>query len=483
MNSFYLYNVRNISLFLLILNFITLTLYVFDQRMWGLFLFSVSSVLFCILPYLQQKLIKNFTKMDVFFEDNKILVRDDTYQGHHFFDNPDTIEKFVKKLMEEKVVCNLENESIHNIFSYLIRWREGDLEERIPLSVANNQKQMIQFVNCLNDLIDKTDAFIRESLGAMKALSTKQYYRIIVERGLTGTFLLGAKRVNDGLLIFSKQNTKLMEKLQTDVKQIVSVVVSETNHVSKSCQETVFSCKKTLDKSSEAAIEAKNTHSGLQMIESMASELRDSGTEVVKVASDATKLSQEGELEIERTKTTVTELKTRSAAIHGIVEMIREVAQKTNLLSINAAIEAAKAGKEGHGFRIVADEVRSLAHTTMGSAEDIEKQIKAIQEAIQETVTSVSKFTNTMGNINSVSATMFEKIDEQIHVLDGISSKIKTFSNSMQHLITNVENVKDASTSARDSARIINDTFESLNQNINILETSIAKTITDIQNQ
>ncbi|CAO5676781.1 MAG: hypothetical protein NEHIOOID_00697 [Holosporales bacterium] len=480
MNSSYLYNAKYFSITALFINLIALIALFFGYEIVAGLLFSLNTILLFATNYMQHVFIKNLKDMDEFFESEKILVRNDDYTGKHFIDNIENIKGYIVHLKESAKIFQEEHNSLNGIFNFLKKWRSGDLEERIPLSLANGQKVMIQFINCLNDLVDEIDAYIRESLGAMDALANRRYYRTIVEKGLVGSFLIGAKRVNSGLVMFGKQSTELLDKLQTDIKSIVSIVVNETDQVSKSCQETVFSCRKTVEKSSDASVEAKNTHQGLIFIEKMSNELIESGEMVVKVAQNATDLSKEASYEIEKTRNIVTELKTRSATIHGIVEMIREVAQKTNLLSINAAIEAAKAGKEGHGFRIVADEVRSLAHTTMGSAEDIEKQIKAIQEAIQETVSSVSKFTNTMMDINTVSGSMFEKVDNQIEVLDGISSKIKMFSNSMQHLISNVENVKEASTSARDSARHINDTFQTLNENINIMEESITKTISSI---
>lgn len=480
MNSSYLYNAKYFSITALFVNISALIFLFTDHEIFAGLLFSINAIFIFTVNYMQHFFIKSLKEMDDFFESEKILVRNDDYLGKHFLDNFEDIKVHIIELNENRKMCLDEHNSLNGIFNFLKKWRSGDLEERIPLSIANGQKVMIQFINCLNDLVDEIDAYIRESLGAMDALANRRYYRTIVEKGLVGSFLIGAKRVNSGLVMFGKQSTELLDKLQTDIKSIVSIVVNETEQVSKSCQETVFSCRKTVEKSSDAATEAKNTHQGLISIEKMSNELIESGEMVVKVAQNATDLSKEASHEIEKTRTIVTELKTRSATIHGIVEMIREVAQKTNLLSINAAIEAAKAGKEGHGFRIVADEVRSLAHTTMGSAEDIEKQIKAIQEAIQETVSSVSKFTNTMVDINAVSGSMFEKVDSQIEVLDGISSKIKLFSNSMQHLISNVENVKEASTSARDSARHINDTFKTLNENINIMEESITNTISSI---
>ncbi|CAO5678411.1 MAG: hypothetical protein HEEMFOPI_00347 [Holosporales bacterium] len=480
MNSFYIYNIRNLSYFILSASILFLILSFFEYRLPCNIFYMVMAIFTTVVIYSIHRTLNIFKEFDKFLEDNNLLCQNDSLQGQHFIDNLEMVSSQILKLISTKRDCMTEHESLEKILKTLVIWKAGNLEERIPLTISGGKKIMIQFINGLNDLVDEIDAYIRESLGAMHALSKREYYRIILKKGLLGSFLIGANKINEGIMIFGKQNTELMKKLDSDVREMIMSIVDETERVSESCKETVQSCELTLSKSADATTEAKNTHMGLTSIEQLALDLKRTGGDMVGVIRDANALSEEGAGDIEKTKNIVMELKTRSTAIHGIVEMIREVAQKTNLLSINAAIEAAKAGKEGHGFRIVADEVRSLAHATMDSAEDIERQIRMIQEAIQQTVQSVSQFTNTMVNISSVSGSISTKMDEQNAVLDDISNKIRIFSGAIQNLIGNVENVQRASSSARSSSQNINSVFQKLNQHIFVLENSIAKSISNL---
>lgn len=150
-----------------------------------------------------------------------------------------------------------------------------------------------------------------------------------------------------------------------------------TSEVATAMEEMSVTVSDVAQNASEAVNSAKQ-----------ASEQADSGMKVVQTAIESIKNLEQ---EVDGTSTKLTELESEAENIGGILDVIRGIAEQTNLLALNAAIEAARAGEQGRGFAVVADEVRSLAGRTQEATAEIQSLIERLQHGSRDAVSAMHK--------------------------------------------------------------------------------------------
>ena len=273
-----------------------------------------------------------------------------------------------------------------------------------------------ELLHSINDLIDRSDAFVREASASMDYVSQGRYYRRIVERSMQGSFLQGAKVINAATSSTDRklsQFAAVTQQFELTVSQVVELTAAaavELHATAEGMEQTAANTSTTATTVSAAAEEAS---ANVQTVAAAAEELSCSIGEINRQIIQSTAIAEAAAEQTGRTTALVQGLADSSNKIGEVVGLISGIASQTNLLALNATIEAARAGDAGKGFVVVANEVKLLAAQTAHATNEIASLISAAQTATSGVVKEIQSITTTIGNIGEYTAIIAAAVEEQ----------------------------------------------------------------------
>lgn len=249
-------------------------------------------------------------------------------------------------------------------------------------------------------------------------------------------------------------STDALTTITTTTTEAVGRQRRDTDQVARAVQELSLVVQDVARSANEAAVAAESADAASVSGKLIVTRTRDANH---AVATD-----------VERAAEVILELSAESQQIGSVLDVIRGIAEQTNLLALNAAIEAARAGEQGRGFAVVADEVRTLASRTQKSTEEIQAMIERLQGRSREAVEVMDKGRkNAHACVTQVveAEDALEQIMKEVTRINDLNAQIATASEQQRATTESINSsVADISCVADESAQDTEKTLESVKQ-------------------
>jgi len=299
-------------------------------------------------------------------------------------------------------------ETVGKIRKVLHAMRNGNYSERIIQ--VTDMGELGQIAWDLNESLDQIETFFRDVNTCFSNASQSRFHRRAYSHGLHGEIVDSCKNINRSLQAMQQndmfiRNNELSSKLQTlnasnmmkNMQKSQNDLINITDEMKKATSISTATLETASQSDQSLAEMADGLHQTLNMIEA--------------------------------NNTASAQLNAMSEEITGVLKMIRDIAEKTNLLALNASIEAARAGEQGRGFAVVADEVKQLANNTKNATNEISSVISTFKSETEKMQTNA---------------------ESMLHMASDMQSKIEVLQGNFNGFSENAKSMRRSSSLAHD---------------------------------
>lgn len=295
------------------------------------------------------------------------------------------------------------------------------------------------------DLTVQLPVKTKDEVGQLSMSFNKFMQKMAMWIGQIKTSIKDTDVVNSKVSQSTQDITAAVEQIAAILQSISTEIISLDNGITMTVSsiEEITSNVSSMDNQiyDQATMVAQSTAAITEMIASL------NNVEVItknkqKATTELTKIAMEGKQQIEETTSIFQDVVEHISSIHVMVDSINDIATQTNLLSMNAAIEAAHAGEAGKGFAVVAEEIRKLAETAAQSSTDIMKIINDTTETVKKTDESVHNTSLAFDSINSEiidTINAFSEIEISISELNIGGQQVLSASEKINLVTTNIQ--------------------------------------------
>ena len=285
----------------------------------------------------------------------------------------------------------------------------------------------------------------------------------------------------------AEDKRQAQEKLATDfdarVGGVIKALAASAEDMAVKAHQMQDASQQTAEISDVVASAATEADTNVQTVAAASEELSASSAEIARQIDAVARKSSAAAKDAQDTSESVNELNILADSIGEVIGTIKDIAEQTNLLALNATIEAARAGEAGKGFAVVADEVKKLANETAEKTEEIDSRVNRIQEAIRSSVIAMDKIITNVSEIDEATTTVAAAVEEQNAATSEIGRNVNEASTGTQQVSSSIVQVQQNASETGEASSSVLASASELKEQSTVLQQEVTAFLDEIRGE